>query len=165
MKWMLFFLTTIAFAQEEMKTVALDLDRYVGKWYEIASIPQRFQRGCVGTTATYKKRKDGDVDILNECRMKTLQGPWKTARGKAWVVDSKEPGKLEVRFFWPFKGKYWVLEVGSQYEYAVVGHPDRKYLWILSRTPLLEEGVYQAILKRMQQVGYDLSQVQKTTQE
>ena len=164
MKWILFFFSSIAFAQPELQTVSLDLEQYVGKWYEIATIPQSFQKNCVATTATYTKRKDGDIDIINQCRFKTLDGTLKTAHGKAWVPDAQEPGKLKVRFFWPFSGKYWVLKVGPKYEYAVVGHPNRKYLWILSRKTTLDETIYEKLCQELKVQGYDLSTVKKTLQ-
>jgi len=141
----------------------VDLSRYVGTWYEIATIPASFQRGCVGVTATYALRPDGDVDVLNTCRKETLDGPVRTARGKAWSVDPSN-AKLEVQFFWPFHGDYWVIDLGPNYEYAVVGHPSREYLWVLSRTPAMDEATYQAVLSRLREQGYDLSRIVLTPQ-
>jgi len=143
---------------------SVDLDRYVGKWYEIASFPQRFQRGCTATTATYSLREDGEIDVLNECRKGGFDGEQSRAKGRAWVVDPKEPAKLRVRFFWPFSGAYWIIDLGKDYEYAVVGHPDRDNLWILSRTPALDSETYQGILKRIEEQGFDLSRLQRTRQ-
>jgi apolipoprotein D and lipocalin family protein len=142
----------------------VDLDRYMGKWYEIASFPQWFQKGCVATTATYTLRKDGDVDVLNQCREKTLDGKEKRAKGKAWVVDEKSNAKLKVRFFWPFSGDYWIIDLGDDYQYAVVGHPKRKYLWILSRTPQMDQQAYDTILAKLGDLQYDLTPLQKTLQ-
>jgi apolipoprotein D and lipocalin family protein len=142
----------------------VDLDRYMGQWYEIASFPQWFQKGCVATTATYSFRKDGAVDVLNQCREKTLDGKPKSAKGKAWVVDKKSNAKLKVRFFWPFSGDYWIVDIGDDYQYAVVGHPKRSYLWILSRTPQMDPEVYDGILERLRNLRYDLTPLQKTPQ-
>jgi len=141
----------------------VDLQRYAGKWYEIATIPMSFQKGCVGVTATYTIREDGDVDVVNTCRKEQLDGPERSARGKAWSVDPSN-AKLEVRFFWPFHGAYWVIDLGPDYEYAVVGHPSRECLWILSRKPQMDDATYEGILSRLRAQGYDLSLLLKTPQ-
>jgi len=157
-----------AIAEEKLPPLAtvsyVDIDRYMGKWYEIASFPQWFQKGCVATTAMYTLRKDGDVDVLNQCREKTLDGKEKRAKGKAWVVDKKSNAKLKVRFFWPFSGDYWIIDLGDDYQYAVVGHPKRKYLWILSRTPQMDQQAYDTILAKLGDLQYDLTPLQKTLQ-
>ena len=142
----------------------LEIERYLGKWYEIATIPQSFQKGCVGVTANYSLRPDGDIDVLNTCFKNTLDGKYKEAHGKAWIVHRDEPAKLKVQFFWPFSGKYWIIELGQNYEYSVVGHPSRKYFWILSRTPQLDPKVLEGILKRAQEKGYDLAKIKMTLQ-
>jgi apolipoprotein D and lipocalin family protein len=142
----------------------VDLDRYLGTWYEIATIPQRFQKDCVGVTATYTLRDDGKIGVLNTCRKKTLDGELKTAKGKAWVVDKETNAKLKVQFFWPFRGDYWIIELDPDYQYAVVGHPDRKYLWILSRTPHMDEALYQDLMQRIANKGYDPSLIKRTLQ-
>jgi apolipoprotein D and lipocalin family protein len=141
----------------------VDLSRYAGTWYEIATIPMSFQKGCVAVTATYTPLPDGDIQVVNRCRQGTLDGPERTATGKAWTVDPSN-AKLEVRFFWPFKGDYWIVDLGPDYEYAVVGHPARKYLWILSRTPSMDEATYQGILDRLRAQAYDLSRLERTLQ-
>jgi len=142
----------------------VDLDRYAGKWYEIASYPQRFQKGCVASAATYTLRKDGDFDVLNQCRDKTLDGKQRDAKGKAWVVDKKSNAKLKVRFFWPFSGDYWIIDLDKDYQYAVVGHPDRNYLWILSRSPHMDSATYDGIIERLKKQHYDVKRLNKTLQ-
>ncbi|MDH4272085.1 MAG: lipocalin family protein [Candidatus Aminicenantes bacterium] len=142
----------------------VDLNRYLGTWYEIATIPQRFQKDCVAVTATYTLRDDGKIEVLNKCRKKTLDGEIKTAKGKAWVVDKETNAKLKVQFFWPFRGDYWIIELDPDYQYAVVGHPDRKYLWILSRTPQMDEALYQDLMQRIANKGYDLALIKRTLQ-
>lgn len=142
----------------------VNLDRYLGTWYEIASYPQRWQEGCTGTTATYTLRSDGEIDVLNKCRKGSLDGPEDVAEGRARVVDSESNAKLEVSFFWPFWGDYWIIDLGPDYEYAVVGHPSRDYLWILSRTPTLDEETHAAILSRLEDMGYSLERLGKTKQ-
>jgi apolipoprotein D and lipocalin family protein len=148
----------------ELRTVAhVDLSRYLGTWYEIASFPQSFQRGCTATTATYATRADGDIDVFNRCRLNSPDGPEKAARGRARVVDRTSNAKLEVSFFRPFWGAYWIVELGTDYELAVVGHPSRDYLWILSRTPAMEPRVYDAIVARLAAQGYETQRLVLTT--
>jgi apolipoprotein D and lipocalin family protein len=142
----------------------VDLDRYIGTWYEIATIPQRFQKDCVAVTATYTLRDDGTISVVNKCRKKTLDGKLKSVSGKAWIVDKKSNAKLKVRFFWPFKGDYWIIELDSAYQFAVVGHPNRNYLWILSRLPQMDETLYQDLLQRIANKGYDISRIKRTLQ-
>jgi apolipoprotein D and lipocalin family protein len=138
---------------------SVDLDRYIGTWHEIARYPNRFQKDCVATTATYALREDGKISVDNRCRKGSPDGPESTANGKAWVVDPETNARLKVQFFWPFSGDYWIIQLGDHYEYAVVGHPDRKYLWILSRTPKIEPELYARILARLKQQGYDPEQL------
>jgi apolipoprotein D and lipocalin family protein len=142
----------------------VELGRYLGTWYEIASFPQSFQRGCTATTATYTIRDDGQIDVLNRCRKGALDGEEKSARGRARVVDRASNARLEVSFFGPFWGDYWIVDLGADYEFAVVGHPNRDYLWILSRTPAMPEATYQAILARLQAQGYETGRLARTLQ-
>lgn len=142
----------------------VDLNRYLGTWYEIATIPQRFQKGCTAVSATYTLRKDGKISVLNECRKDSLNGRYKAAKGKAWVVDTLSNAKLKVQFFWPFSGDYWIIELDSNYQYAVVGHPNRNYLWILCRSRKMDDTLYLDLLDRIKNHGYDLSKIVKTLQ-
>lgn len=143
---------------------AVDLGKYAGTWYEIASYPQSFSKGCMATTATYTARLDGDIDVLNRCRKGSLQGKEDTAEGRARVVDTVTHAKLEVSFFRPFWGDYWIIQLAPDYSYAVVGHPGRDYLWILSRTPQLDATIYAGILTKLKEQGYPLDRLQKTPQ-
>jgi apolipoprotein D and lipocalin family protein len=142
-----------------------DLDRYLGRWYEIASFPQRFQRGCVATTATYSRRDDGRIGVVNECRDGSFDGELRRADGVAWVAgEDGSRAKLKVQFFWPFRGDYWIIELDPEYRYAAVGHPSRDYLWILARTPTLDPTLYRAISARLENRGYDLTRLRLTPQ-
>ena len=143
----------------------VDLNRYVGKWFEIARYPNSFQKGCVGSMATYTIRDDSKISVLNECYDKSFTGKLRSAKGKAWAVDKETNARLKVSFFWPFSGDYWIIDLDKEYEYAVVGHPERKYLWILSRRPDMDENVYQSILERLQKQGYDTTKLIRTEQE
>ncbi|MCL7488732.1 MAG: lipocalin family protein [Desulfobulbaceae bacterium] len=142
----------------------VDLNRYVGQWYEIARYPNSFQKGCVGSMATYTLRDDGKINVVNECYDKTFSGKLRSAKGRAWAVDKETNARLKVSFFWPFAGDYWIIDLGQKYEYAVVGHPERKYLWILSRSPEMDEKVYQSILARLQKQEYDTTKLIRTEQ-
>jgi apolipoprotein D and lipocalin family protein len=142
----------------------VDLERYLGKWYEIASYPAWFQKGCTGSTAEYSLLPEGKIRVINRCRKNSLDGPLKESKGKAEVADAATNAKLKVWFFWPFKGNYWIIDLSPDYQWAVVGEPSRKYLWILSRTPFMEEVVYQGILERLPQKGYDPAGLRRTAQ-
>lgn len=155
--------------QPPVRTVdAVDLDQYLGRWYELARFPARFQRNCVGdVTATYSRRDDGRIDVVNRCR--EADGGWNEAKGIARVVDERTRAKLEVRFapawlsFLPAVwGDYWIIGLDDDYQWAVVGTPDRKYLWILSRTPDVVEPVYAAALDRARENGFDTSRLVPT---
>ena len=168
MKWILKIIlictTMTAQAQtQELQTVPfVDLNKYLGKWYDIASFPQSFQQGCSCTTAEYSMNKDGSVKVVNTCNK---EGKIKVSTGKARVKDKETNAKLSVTFFWPFKGKYWIIDLADDYSYAVVGHPNRNYLWILSRTRQLDQQVYAGILSRIKAKGYDLAKLKKTEQQ
>jgi apolipoprotein D and lipocalin family protein len=142
----------------------VDLQSYLGLWYEIGTIPQRFEKGCVGVTAEYSLRKDGDIRVTNTCRRGTLDGEVRTAQGKARVVDRTTNARLKVTFFWPFWGKYWIIGLDSGYQWAVVGHPNRNYLWVLSRSPQMDDALYARILESVAGQGYDLTRIEKTLQ-
>ncbi len=143
---------------------SVNLERYVGSWYEIASYPQSFQEGCTATTANYVARDDGEIDVTNRCRKGSLDGEPSESRGRARVVDRETNAKLEVSFFPLTWGAYWIIDLAPDYSYAVVGHPSRDYLWILSRTPALDADTYSGILARLEAQGYPLDRLVKTLQ-
>jgi apolipoprotein D and lipocalin family protein len=113
-------------------------------------------------TANYTMRTDGQIEVINRCR--NASGEYATAKGKAKIVDKKTSAKLKVTFFWPFYGDYWILDLGPDYEYAVVGEPGRKYLWILSRSPRMDEALYQQILRKMAGQGFNTEMMIRTSQ-
>ena len=149
----------------ELKTAEqVDVARYMGTWYEIAKFPQRFEKGLVGVTANYTLLQNGKVRVLNSGYRGDFNGELRTAKGRAWIVDRSSNAKLKVSFFWPFAADYWILELGDDYEYSVVGDSSRKYLWILSRTAHMEDSVYEALLERLKQKGFDISRLEKNPQ-
>ena len=139
----------------------VDLKKYLGKWYEIAHLPAKFQEGCDETTATYTLLENGNVSVLNECRK---NGKIKKAKGKAKVVDKATGAKLKVTFFWPFYGDYWVIKLGNNYEYAVVGTPNREYLWILSRTSQMDSNLYSELTEFAKSKGFNVDRLIRTSQ-
>jgi apolipoprotein D and lipocalin family protein len=158
-------MAAVSAAKKPLEVVSsVDLQRYLGTWYEIATIPSRFQKDCVGVTATYTLRPDGDITVVNTCLKKTLEGEFKSVKGKAWVVDKTTNAKLKVRFFWPFSGDYWIIELDPDYQWAVVGDESRNYLWILCRTLRMDESLYQDLLNRVTAKGFDVNRLKRTLQ-
>lgn len=137
---------------------SVDLDRYVGLWYEIAKIPNRFQKQCLrGTTARYELKEDGTISVLNRCV--TGEGEVDEARGIAKVVDLTSHAKLRVSFVsflgWrPFWGDYWVIGLDEDYRWAIVGTPDRKYGWVLARTPTPDDETLDEVFAILETNGY-----------
>ncbi|MBU6343155.1 MAG: lipocalin family protein [Bacteroidetes bacterium] len=160
-----FSMLTVAAVSQTLQTVPfVDLNKYAGKWYEIASFPQRFQKGCNCTTATYTLSEKGFVVVENRCNKGSVRGKISYIKGKAFVVKNSGNAKLKVQFFWPFRAKYWIIDLADDYSYAVVSHPNKKYLWILSRTTTLDPSIYKDILDRLKEKGFDLSLLKNTTQ-
>jgi apolipoprotein D and lipocalin family protein len=150
---------------QKLQTVAqVDLKSYAGKWYEIASFPQRFQKGCTCTTAEYTPTDKGYIIVENRCNKDSVNGRQSYIKGEAFVEKNSGNAKLNVQFFWPFTGKYWIIDLADDYNYAVVSNPNKKNLWILSRTPKMNENTYQQITNRLKEKGFDLSKLQKTKQ-
>ena len=150
---------------QTLQTVSnVDLNRYLGKWYEIASYPQRFQKGCHCTTAEYTLSDKDFVVVENRCNRDSINGKQSYIKGKAFVVKNSGNAKLKVQFFWPFKGKYWIIDLANDYSYAVVSHPNKKYLWILSRTSKLNDTVYNKIISRLKEKDFDLTKLKVTVQ-
>ena len=156
-----FSLCTAAMPQKVDNTpiTKLDLDRYLGRWYEIARYDHSFERGLVGCMADYSLRDDGKIKVLNSGYIKTLDGDYKESVGKARVRKNGKPGQLQVSFFSPFYADYDILELAPDYSYSVVGSSSPRYLWILSRTPHLNGSTKGKILKNLSQRGYDISKL------
>ncbi len=162
---MLVFIHTSASNAQALQTVPnVELKKYAGKWYEIASYPQTFQKGCHCTTAEYTFTEKGYVIVENRCNRDSINGKQSYIKGKAFVEKNSGNAKLKVQFFWPFKGKYWIIDLADDYSYAVVSHPNKKYLWILSRTSQMNDSKYQEIILKLKQIGFDLSRIQITKQ-
>lgn len=142
---------------------SVNLSELQGKWYEIARLPRTTQVDCHGTTAFYTRAADGSLSLVNQCNVGGASGPLQTVSMKATVPDTSVPAKLALDVG-GYTGDYWVLEVGANYEYAVIGHPSRLYLWILSRTPTLDEQTLSGILDRARSKSFDTTQLEYTPQ-
>jgi apolipoprotein D and lipocalin family protein len=152
-----------------LKTVnTVDIERYAGRWYEIAKYPNRFQRSCASdTTADYVLKRNGRIEVTNQCIKK--DGKINRAVGEAKIVDKTTNAKLKVRFapgFLSFLGfvwgDYWIIELADDYSYAVIAEPGRDYFWILARKPEMDDKTYQAILSRAEAMGFEPSRVERT---
>jgi len=170
---LIFAFIQVAFAEAgELAVVpSVDLQRYQGKWYEIARLPNRFQKQCVGNvSASYTLREDGKIAVVNECKLE--DGGTDRAEGVARVADPKGPNsKLKVRFapaflsFLPFVwGDYWIIDLAPDYSYVLVGDPARKYLWILARTPEIPESTYKQLIEKARTQGFAVDRLVKTRQ-
>jgi apolipoprotein D and lipocalin family protein len=136
-----------------------DLNRYLGKWYEIARLDHSFERGLTQVTAEYSLREDGDVDVLNR-GYSPAKKEWTSAEGKARFVRTTEDGYLKVSFFGPFYGAYIVFELDHQgYSYALVCGPNRDYLWLLARQPLLPEAMKNMLIDKAKALGFATEQL------
>lgn len=144
----------------------LDLNKYAGTWYEIARFQHSFEKDLVGVTATYKLRDDGKIDVINAGYKNSLDGKCKEAKGVAKRPDPSEPGKLKVAFFLSFYAEYNVLDLDTaNYQYALIGSSTSKYLWILSRTPQMDESRYNMLVQEAKDRGYDTSKLFKVPQK
>ena len=142
----------------------VDLTRYAGKWYEIARLPNRFQKKCAGdVTAVYTPQPDGKIKVVNTC--KKSDGSLTTTEGTARKASADGPdAKLKVTFFWPFSGDYWIIGLSPDYRWAIVGAPNREYLWFLSRTPSLDAATYKKLSEQARNLGFNTGGLQKTPQ-
>lgn len=153
-------------AQDSTPTAAgsVDLEKYAGLWYDVASFPTRFQKDCYCTTAEYTLMPKGYVKVVNKCRKGGLNEKESGITGKAFVVKGSNNTKLKVRFFWPFKADYWIVKLDPDYKWAVVSTPDKNYLWLLSRTPQMPEPLIESIIKSLKEEGYDTGRLKRTPQ-
>lgn len=150
----------------ELRTVAsVDLERYMGSWFEIARYPNRYQEGLIEVVATYALKPDGRIAVTNTGQLVGRRGKReKVSRAEGWVVDGGVNARWHVQFVWPWKADYWIIDLCPDYSYAVVGQPCRSNLWVLARQPQLPEATYAAICERLRAQGYDPSRLVRTPQ-
>ena len=142
-----------------------DLNRYLGTWYEIARFPHSFENDLVGVTATYSLLPDGKIKVVNAGFKGSLDGERDVATGKAKPAGNPTDGHLKVSFFLFFYADYFIMDLDPGYRWALIGSKSDKYLWILSRTPRLDETIYNQILDKARNLGYDLTQLYKVPQK
>jgi apolipoprotein D and lipocalin family protein len=151
--------------KKQLKSVEkVDLEKYMGSWYEIARFDHSFERGLKCVEANYEMRDDGKVTVLNKGTDEKT-GKIRSAQGIAKVPDIDFPGVLKVSFFRPFWGNYYIIDLDKNYSYALVGEPSRKYLWVLSRTKTLTDDVYNDLLKKAESLGFDTGQLLKISHD
>lgn len=143
---------------------SVDLNKYLGRWYEYARYENRFERDCEGVTADYSLRDDGMIKVVNTCHQDSVDGKIKTAEAKAKIVTGSDNAKLKVSFFGPFYGDYWVLDHAKDYSWSIVGEPSGRYLWLLFRNPHPSAKDLSVVESRVKQLGYDLTLLRKTKQ-
>jgi len=136
-----------------------NIDRYLGTWYEIARLDHRFERGLSQVSATYSKRSDGGVDVINR-GFDSHSGKWKEAKGRAYFTGEPDVARLKVTFFWPFYGGYNVIELDqANYSYALICGPSKKYLWILARAKKLDASITETLVDKAKALGFDTSEL------
>lgn len=158
--------TTIKSPRDIPLVPEVDLTRYLGRWYEIARFPHRFERDLVNVTATYSIRPDGRIDVLNQGYKLSPAGDRSDAKAIAWVPDLAVPARLRVRFFWPFAADYRIIALDQVgYQYALVTSSSWKFLWILGREPQMDAETYSKLVALAQGYGFDVSQLYQVPQE
>lgn len=143
----------------------VDLNRYKGLWYEIARLPNWFEKKLKCTSATYTLREDGKITVINAGNYIDNPSKKNSAKGVAWIPDKKNPAKLKVRFFWPFSGDYWIMDLDKDYRYVLIGEPSFKYLWILAREKKLDDNVYNRLIQKAVNNGYDVKSIIRVEQD
>lgn len=134
----------------------VDLQRYAGKWYEIASFPTHFNADCSCTTITYTVHRN-HIDVNNTCYTFVKHKKHsRTIEGKAFPIRGSANSHWSIEFYWPLKANYWIVYVSDDYQYALVAEPSKNYLWILARTPTIDPRVYESLLERLRRLGFDL---------
>jgi|WetSurMetagenome_2_1015567.scaffolds.fasta_scaffold48748_2 apolipoprotein D and lipocalin family protein len=168
--FMLCLIFSGCFIPKELRTESIptvknfDLQRYLGVWYEIARLPQSFENGLEQVTATYTLQDDGTIQVLNK-GFDTSKGKWKEAIGKAYIPDTAAGALLKVSFFWIFYAEYKVIVLDSvNYSYAMVTSSSKKYLWILSRSPRVDQSVYDELIRKANEWGFKVSDLYRVHQ-
>jgi apolipoprotein D and lipocalin family protein len=136
----------------------VDIQRYLGVWYEIARFPQKFETGLVCITATYSLNSDGTIKVHNSARKGSSSGPISEIDGKAWAVNQGN-SKLKVQFFWPFSSDYWIIDLDPEYQWALIGEPKRQFGYILSRQPTIDQTIFDKLTNEFTAKGWDISQL------
>jgi apolipoprotein D and lipocalin family protein len=143
----------------------VDLNRYKGMWYEIARLPNFFERKLKCASANYILRDDGKITVVNKGNYITDPLKSNSVKGVAWIPDKSSPAKLKVQFFWPFSGDYWIMYLDKEYRFVLVGDPSLKYLWILCREKKMDETTYSMLIQKAIDNGYDVKTIIRVEQD
>jgi apolipoprotein D and lipocalin family protein len=143
----------------------VDIQRYLGLWYEIGRLPNSFEKDMTCVTAHYSLKDNGKIAVLNKGYLAKDGGKFNEAKGTAWVPDAQFPGRLKVSFFWPFAGDYYIISLDENYQYVLVGDPSRKYMWVLSRTKILDDSIYNSLLEIAKNKGFAIENIIKVDQD
>jgi lipocalin len=167
---MIVFLIQVMFLFQDAKrkpavVSGVDLNKYAGTWYEIARLPNYFERKLKCTSATYTLMEDGRIGVVNKGHYINDPGKTSSVKGIARIPDKSEPAKLKVQFFWPFSGDYWIMYLDRNYSYVLVGDPSLKYLWILAREKTMSDETYNMLKQKAVDNGYDLSTLIRVEQD
>jgi lipocalin len=152
---------------KELTTVpGVDINRYAGKWYEIARFPHSFEKDLICVYAEYGIRDDGKISVTNSGRKISDPAKEKRITGKAWIPDPAEPGRLKVQFFWPFAGGYYIFHLDQEnYQYALVGTPSRKYFWLLARTREIDDRLYEELVEVARRNDFPVDNIERVRQD
>ena len=152
-------------SHQPLKTVdQLDLQRFMGNWYVIANIPTFVEKGAVNAVENYALEDDGTIAVTFTYHKEDRSKPRKTMKSRGFVVPGTSNAQWKIQFFWPIKFPYYVIDLDEDYKYTVIGLPNRKYLWIMAREPYLDEEIYEGIIQRVREQGFDISKIQRVPQ-
>ena len=162
------FLATVSCTSEKLDLQVVEefeINKYLGTWYEIARLPNNFEDGLKCIKAEYSMKSNGDIEVINSGVKVGKTEKLKDINGTAWIPNSDEPAKLKVRFFWPSSADYWVLYIDGNYEYALVGGPSGKFLWVLSRSKKLDQKIINKLLIKAKESGFNINDIVYVNQD
>lgn len=146
----------------ELKTVDyVDLERFMGDWYVIANIPTFIEKGAVNAVESYELDSKGRINTTFTFRKGSSTGPEKKYNPTGFIYNTKTNAEWRMQFLWPFKAPFLIIDLDDDYSYTVIGIPSRKYVWIMARDHVLNQNIYDAIISKLEKVGYDITQIQK----
>ncbi len=153
-------------SEKNLPTVGeLNINQYTGKWFEIARLPNRFEKGLDCVSATYSIKEDGNIEVFNQGRKFAKSNQISKITGKAWMPNTNYPGRLKVQFFWPFAGNYYVIYLNDNYTLALVGDPSRKFLWVLSKNKIVSDSDYSRLITIAKNNEFTVGNVIKINQD
>jgi apolipoprotein D and lipocalin family protein len=151
---------------ETLKTVEyVDIEKFMGDWYVISNIPTFIEKRATNALESYRLNNKGEIETTFTFHEDSPEGDKKIYKPKGFIKNNKTNAEWRMQFLWPFKMPYLIIDLDENYNYTVIGVPNRKYVWIMSRKPSLDSKIYSIIIDKLKQVGYDIKQIKKVTQE